>query len=151
MNRKCPYRHENGTCDIDGGSCSGNSPSKCRNRSQLICPNAASWEQEYIALGEVKTYRPIHKILSDGNNGLPGCVDVCEKVTAKLLEAGFPRKALGLDEDELDHTRILKALDDIAVVRKDPNFTKTHRNERVLWCILEDDAQGMLRRSSAGG
>jgi len=97
-------------------------------------------------LGEIKTNRPIHKILSDGNNGLPGCVDVCEKTTVKLLEAGFPRKALGLDGDELDHTQILRVLDDVAVIRKDPNFTKTHRNERVLWCILEDDAQSMAEK-----
>ena len=89
----------------------------------------------------MKTYRPIHKILSDGNDGRPECVDVCEKVTAKLLEAGFSRGELGLDEDELDHTKILEALEEAAVVRKDANFTKTERGERILWCVLEDDAQ----------
>ena len=93
-----------------------------------------------MALNETRTLRPLHKLLIERKRGPPDCVDVCEKITAKLLEAGFPRKALGLDEDELDHTRILRTLDDVAVVRKDPNFTKTHRNERVLWCILEDDA-----------
>ena len=28
-----------------------------------------------------------------------------------------------------------------AVVRKDMNYTKTERGERILWCVLEDDAQ----------
>jgi len=94
----------------------------------------------------VRTLRPLHKILSDGNNMQPDCVDVCEKITAKLLDAGFTRGMLGLDGDELDHTGILKALEEAAIVRKDPYFTKTHRNERALWCILEDDAQDMAER-----
>jgi len=95
---------------------------------------------------KVETKRPVHKVLSAGDKEKPDCVDVCEKITAKLLEAGFSRKRLGLDSDEMDHTKILEALEDAAVVRKDANFTKTERGERILWCILEDDAQEMAER-----
>ena len=35
------------------------------------------------------------------------------------------KEELGLDEDELDHTKILGALEETAVVRKDMNYTKT--------------------------
>lgn len=95
---------------------------------------------------KTETKRPIHKVLSAGDKEKPDCVDVCEKITAKLLEAGFSRKGLGLDGDELDHTKILEALEDAAVVKKEVNFTKTERGERILWCVLEDDAQEMAMR-----
>ena len=32
------------------------------------------------------------------------------------------------------------------VVRKDMNYTKTERGERILWCVLEDDAQEAVLR-----
>ena len=95
---------------------------------------------------KIETKRPIHKLLRASRKEKPDCVDVCEKITEKLLEAGFSRKELGLDKDELDHTKILEALEEAAVVKKGANFTKTERGERILWCVLEDDAQEMAER-----
>jgi len=94
---------------------------------------------------KVETERPIHRILSAEGKEKPDCVDVCERITEKVLEAGFERRELGLDDDELDHVRILNSLEEVAVVKKEGDFTKTERGERILFCLLEDDAQDMAR------
>ena len=92
---------------------------------------------------KIETKRPIHRILSAEGKEKPDCVDVCERITEKLLEAGFERRELGLGDDEMDHARILNSLEEVAVVKKEGDFTKTERGERILFCLLEDDAQDM--------
>jgi len=91
------------------------------------------------------TGRPIHKILSANRREKPGCVDVCEAATMKLLKV-FNQKELGLDADEMDHSSIITALEKVAFVRTEPNFMKTENGDRILFCIVEGDAQEVAER-----
>jgi hypothetical protein len=94
-------------------------------------------------LRQASTERPVHRLLSAEGGEKPDCVDICERLAERLLETGFTRKDLGLDRDEADHSKILEAMEKCALVRTEPDFTKTERDERILWCVLEEDAQAL--------
>jgi hypothetical protein len=96
-------------------------------------------------MSEEAAGRPIHKILSADGRGKPDCVDVCEAVTRKLLKV-FSRSELGIDADEMDHSQIIAALNNVSFVRRDANFMRTEHGDRILFCIVEGDAQEMAER-----
>lgn len=71
------------------------------------------------------------------------------KITS-CVEAGSVDEAYLNDQLRDTHTIVEVRPYDIEVLTKwlggDPNYTYTTRGERVLWVLLEDDAQEMAKR-----
>ena len=70
---KCPYKHENGICDLDGEICRVKTPKECRNNDKLIFPNEPNWRKEHEELNK----QPKNDCRYWGENVFPFFDDGC--------------------------------------------------------------------------
>jgi len=70
---ECPYKHENGICDLDGEICKAKTPKECRNKDKLIFPNEPNWKKEYEELNR----QPKNDCIHWGENIFPYFDDGC--------------------------------------------------------------------------